>query len=292
MHVRWSRVAIFYAISLTGISTAGAALFLLGEAAGIWATVLPAFAMFSPLLATTVVHKMDGKSAFDGLAKVVFSRWILVAMTLPTVLAIATIGVSALLPGTTLDLTLMSYLEQNASLLSPEEMEAAKLQIASIPGGVFGLVLLAFPASAMAGVTLNGALAFGEEVGWRGWLHRELEPLGFWRANLVTGTLWGFWHAPLILNGHSYPVHRIAGVFLFVLVCIAMSPMLAWLRERSGSVWTAAIAHGAINASAALPLMLVLGSDLVVGLPGLAGVLTFGAMSIAIYNLRPSKTEA
>jgi membrane protease YdiL (CAAX protease family) len=283
MHVRWSRVSIFYAICLAGIGTAGALLFSLGEDAGIWATVLAALAMFSPMLATVVMHKMDGKTAFDGLAKVSLNRWILAAMGLPITMALLTICVSALLPGTTVDLTMMAFLDQYSSIMSPEELAEAKQQIGSIPGGAIGLVLLSIPQAVVAGATLNAVFAFGEEVGWRGWLQRELAPLGFWRANLVTGTLWGFWHAPLILNGHNYPVHRFEGVFLFVLVCIVLSPMLAWLRERSGSVWTAAIAHGVINASAGLSMMLVVGPDLIVGLPGVAGVLVFGGLSVVLF---------
>ena len=39
------------------------------------------------------------------------------------------------------------------------------------------------------GPTLNAVGALGEEIGWRGFLYKELAPLGFWRCSLVTGGL-------------------------------------------------------------------------------------------------------
>jgi membrane protease YdiL (CAAX protease family) len=85
--------------------------------------------------------------------------------------------------------------------------------------------------------------------------------------------VWGLWHAPLIAQGHNYPEHPWIGVGLMVVFCTLWAPILGWLRSRSGSVIAAAIAHGAINASAGLPLLVIAGGgDLTVGLTGLAGL--------------------
>ncbi len=283
MHVRWSRVAIFYVLALAGIGAIGLVLHFGGVGPGIGMSLLSGLAMFSPMVATLVMHRLDGRSVFDGLATIAVNRWIGVAMGLPILTALGTIVASALMPGANLDLTMMGFLDQYASMLGPEELADAKAQIQSIPGGALGLVALSIPQAVIAGATLNALFAFGEEVGWRGWLYRELEPLGFWRANLLIGALWGFWHAPLILNGHNYPVHQVAGVFLFTAVCMAMSPLFGWIRERGGSVWHAAIMHGVLNASAGLPMMLVVGSDLMVGVPGLAGFLVFSVLNLALF---------
>src|SRR5699024_11776789 len=52
--------------------------------------------------------------------------------------------------------------------------------------------------------SLVSALAtLGEEIGWRGWLLPNLRPLGTWPALLLSGVIWGVWHAPLILLGRS-----------------------------------------------------------------------------------------
>src|SRR5512140_2090449 len=45
---------------------------------------------------------------------------------------------------------------------------------------------------------LNAVPCFGEEYGWRGYLLPKLLPLGQWRALLVSGAIWGVWHAPVI----------------------------------------------------------------------------------------------
>ena len=63
----------------------------------------------------------------------------------------------------------------------------------------------------MAGFTINGLFAFGEEYGWRGVLMDELRPLGAFKANLLTGVMWGFWHAPVILLGFNYGAERRLG---------------------------------------------------------------------------------
>jgi hypothetical protein len=42
----------------------------------------------------------------------------------------------------------------------------------------------------VAGPTVNTVAAFGEEVGWRGLLLRELETLGFWQASALIGVVW------------------------------------------------------------------------------------------------------
>ncbi|WP_340681246.1 CPBP family intramembrane glutamic endopeptidase [Natrinema gelatinilyticum] len=50
--------------------------------------------------------------------------------------------------------------------------------------------------------------AFGEEFGWRGLLFLKRSPLGFWRVSLLTGVVWGLWHAPLIVQGYNSPDAR------------------------------------------------------------------------------------
>src|SRR5690606_13655645 len=41
------------------------------------------------------------------------------------------------------------------------------------------------------GALLNMIPAFGEELGWRGWLLPSLMPLGTWPALLISGAVWG-----------------------------------------------------------------------------------------------------
>jgi membrane protease YdiL (CAAX protease family) len=139
-----------------------------------------------------------------------------------------------------------------------------------------------------AGCTVNTLVAMGEEAGWRGFLHRELQPLGFWRSSAFTGVVWGLWHAPLIVQGHNYPQHPMAGVALMVVFTTLLAPLLAWVRRESQSTWGPALAHGVLNGSAGLALVLLRGGDdLTVGVTGLSGLTVLTLANLALWKLDP-----
>lgn len=126
-----------------------------------------------------------------------------------------------------------------------------------------------------AGITVNALFAFCEEIAWRGFLERELAGKGFWTRSLVIGAIWGVWHAPLILMGHNFPEHPVAGAFVMTLFCIVFTPLMLFLREKSGSVVLSAIVHGTFNAVAGMTLLFTAGYvDLLGSACGLAGILT------------------
>jgi len=100
---------------------------------------------------------------------------------------------------------------------------------------------------------VNMIPAFGEEAGWRGMLFPSLCERFSQRASvLITGIIWGLWHAPITCMGHNYglayPGFPILGILSMIVFCTALGSCLAWLRLRVGSVWPCALAHGAINA--------------------------------------------
>lgn len=105
-------------------------------------------------------------------------------------------------------------------------------------------------------VPLGVSTALGEEIGWRGFLVQALAPLGKWTCAIVTGVIWGVWHAPLLLLGYNFQDRGIGGILLMVLFCIPVGAFFMWLRMRSETVWPAAIAHGSMNASVSLGLIL------------------------------------
>jgi uncharacterized protein len=57
----------------------------------------------------------------------------------------------------------------------------------------------------LAGITINTFFALGEEIGWRGFLQKELSHLGLWKSGLLIGFIWGLWHAPLVIQGYNFP---------------------------------------------------------------------------------------
>lgn len=118
-----------------------------------------------------------------------------------------------------------------------------------------------WPIVAVAAATVaplfNALPAFGEELGWRGYLLPKLLSLGELRACLASGTIWGLWHAPLIVQGYDFPRHPVAGVPIMAVSCALLGTVLGWLRLRSGSVLPAALAHGTVNALLGIPLVIM-----------------------------------
>ncbi len=102
---------------------------------------------------------------------------------------------------------------------------------------------------------LNVIFALGEELGWRGFLLRELLPLGQWKAILISGVIWGIWHAPAVMQGLNYPGYPVLGVFMMIIFCVLLGAIFSWLYLNTASPWAPALAHGAVNAVAGLPVL-------------------------------------
>lgn len=138
----------------------------------------------------------------------------------------------------------------------------------------------------IAAIVPNGILAFGEELAWRGWLTSALRPYGVWPTLLITGVLWGLWHAPVILLGHNYGRTDIWGVLLMVGACIAWGMFFGWLRLRSASLWPAVLAHGSLNASGGLIMILLSeGSAYQPEFAGPMGIVMWGVLAVFVAIL-------
>jgi membrane protease YdiL (CAAX protease family) len=198
-------------------------------------------------------------------------------------LVFAALGLGMLLPGVAFAPDMSGFLERFPVDGGPEREEILRRREA-MP---VHPMLLAVAQGLAAGLTVNALAAFGEELGWRGLLHRLLRPMGFWKSSLATGILWGLWHAPIILLGHNFPQHPQAGVPLMVAFTVLLSPIFTWIRDVSGSVIAAAILHGSINALAGLTLVFLKGgSDLAVGMTGLAGLTVLAAANLLLFTAK------
>ncbi len=88
--------------------------------------------------------------------------------------------------------------------------------------------------------------ALGEELGWRGFLVPELAKfLPFTHVALISGLVWSMWHWPLIFK-HLYgndvtPLYY--QLFFFTLFIISYAIIMAYLRFKTNSLWTAVIFH-------------------------------------------------
>jgi uncharacterized protein len=219
------------------------------------------------------------------------NRWFLMAWFLPPLIALATFGLSLLLPGIEYAPHMQGLLERFAPMLEPHQIQRLKEQTTMTPASVFCLTLLG---GLVAGVSINAVAGFGEELGWRGFLQKELAFLGFWRSSLLIGIVWGLWHAPLILQGHNYPQHRVAGVFLMTILCVLLALIFGYIRVKARSVIAAAIIHGTFNATYGLAIVLVQGgSDLTTGVTGLPGflVLILVILLLAWHDSEPETPQ-
>jgi uncharacterized protein len=98
----------------------------------------------------------------------------------------------------------------------------------------------------MLGIGLIGA--FGEELGWRGFLLPKMVAAGIAHPYLLSGIVWACWHLPLIAFGDLYATDSaFVMTFVYGLSIVAMSFSISELRMRSESVWVATVFHAAHN---------------------------------------------
>ena len=117
---------------------------------------------------------------------------------------------------------------------------------------VRAMLLAQLPFAVLIAPALNIFTTFGEEWGWRGYLvpkmatHTRIVP-----TLLVTGVIWGLWHAPLTIIGHNYgvgyPGWPFVGIAAMCVFCIVLGIFLTYVTVRTGSCLAAAVGHGAIN---------------------------------------------
>ena len=214
--------------------------------------------MATPALAAAIISKATdpkttlgkslGLSPWRPLGRTL--RYCLLAVLASLLMAAASLIIGAAFGVLQLDLQgLSGFSELLHARLAGQEQYLAKLPPLKVLAWLqVLLVVVAAP--------LNAIAALGEEIGWRGWLLPRLMPLGTLPALLLSGVIWALWHAPLILLGYNYrSVPGWLALICMSAMCIVVGAVLAWTRLRSGSVWPAALGHGAFNTAAGLYLV-------------------------------------
>jgi membrane protease YdiL (CAAX protease family) len=237
------------------------------------------FYMFIPMIIVIILQKFVYKDSLKVMGlNFKLNRWWLVAWLLPLFLSLLTFGISLIMPGVHFSPGMEGFIARLSGSLTPEQLEMLKIQIASAPYLIFVSAIIQ---GLIYGPTINAVAAFGEEYGWRGFLQKQYSYLSFWKMSLIIGIIWGLWHAPIIIQGYNYPQNPVLGVFMMIGFTVLLTPLISYIRIRSESVIAAAIMHGCINATAGLSLLFTMGgSDLTIGLMGLAGFI-----AMAIVNL-------
>jgi len=207
---------------------------------GLWA-----IAMWGPgiaaIITTVLVMKQPFKSLrLNTLGEKRFYIW---AWLLPIGLTVIG-GLLTLLFG-------VAKLDLNFTMLRDAMASAAGGNLIPVEVIVVIQILLAFTLAPL----INTLFALGEELGWRGFLLPHLLPLGQWKAILISGIIWGVWHAPAIVQGLNYPGYPVIGIFMMIVFCVLLGTIFSWLYLNTKSPWVAALAHGSINAVAGLPVL-------------------------------------
>ena len=202
----------------------------LGAAGGMYVVGI----MWCPALAAVATLKLNRRSLADLGWKWPQTRYMVMSWYIPLLyasIAYAVVWVAGL--GAFPDRDVMQKLAVRMGLhASPAVSTVAYVLLTGSFGLVFGM-----------------ATALGEEIGWRGFLVPELsKTMSFTATALISGVVWALWHFPILIWGDynaGTPVWYSLPCFTVMVVGLAF--IFAWMRLKSGSLWTAAMLHASHN---------------------------------------------
>ena len=254
-----------------------------GQIAKVGVPILLVGMMFIPGLVAVIVHKgIEGRPLRELGVTVSLNGWWLAAVAVPAVAIALTLSGSALLPDVQLSSPLPNLIEQVEGALPPEQASAAVAELEAMGGWLLGALYVGIGLA--AGPTINALPAFGEELGWRGFLQKEWAGAGFWTSSAAIGIVWGLWHAPVVAAGYNYPDAPVWGPVLMTLFCLLLSPLHAYAVVKGASVFPAAMMHGTVNALAGFSLLFLQGgSHLLTSLLGGVGFASLCLLNVAVY---------
>ncbi|MGL4911808.1 MAG: CPBP family intramembrane glutamic endopeptidase [Romboutsia sp.] len=123
------------------------------------------------------------------------------------------------------------------------------------------LIIQVFTGMALAPI-LNFIPCLGEEFGWRGYLLPNLlEKYSPLKATLISGVIWGVWHAPMIAMGHNYGLDYkfapIGGILAMIVFCMFVGSILSYISIKCKSCIPAAFSHGMLNGMVSIGMFFI-----------------------------------
>ena len=217
-------------------------------------------------------------------------KFYLLAWFGPAVLTFAGMAVYFLIFPNNLDLS-FSYFTAT--------LEATGAPLETLPMPISTLMLVQCVQAVFLAPAMNFVTCFGEEWGWRGYLlpkvskHFSTVP-----TLLITGIIWGLWHAPMTIIGHNYGLgywgFPFTGIAMMCVFCIVLGIFLSYVTLKTKSCIPAILAHGAINGIAAIGMYFTYdgGNPFIGPMPtGIIGMIPFilAAIPMVIHLNRSKK---
>ena len=136
-------------------------------------------------------------------------------------------------------------------------LEATGAPLETLPMPISMLMLVQCVQAVFLAPAMNFVTCFGEEWGWRGYLLPKVSKhFSTIPTLLITGIIWGLWHAPLTIIGHNYGLgywgFPFTGIAMMCVFCTVLGIFLSYITLKTGSCIPAILAHGAINGIAAI----------------------------------------
>ncbi len=179
--------------------------------------------VYSPFLAAIITRLISERNIKKLGWKFGKAKYLLVAFIIPVIYGIIIYGFSWL--------TKVGVVNEQITIMGTDS-----------PSG-FALVVLC-----LIGLIARSIGAFGEEVGWRGFLTPRLYKLSnLTTTSIIIGLVWTIWHLPLMILSNYGGDFSILKVLFSCISLISLSFMLTWLRIKSGSLWVGVIYHASHN---------------------------------------------
>lgn len=255
--------------------------YLLQSISGSIALFMLGLRMFTPLLAVIIIPIVEGESIIDSLkmygSRLCSIKYIIAALLIPFLIYGLTIFYSIIIGvGITDPIIRLYNVTRNTTGI--KDFDTTPILLVSLLSAI------------ILGPTLNAFFAYGEEIGWRGYLlDMLLEKHGFYISNIFIGIIWSLWHAPLIiLFGYNYPHHPDAlGMAVYTVLLIILSMILSYLKIISRSIIPPSILHGTFNALASLILLTIPLEDEIYSSPqGLLGIISCLTILMMIHVVK------
>ena len=202
---------------------------------GLIQTAAIAAAMFAPAIGVLITRLITGEGFKNCVIKPYPLKkslpWFLVAWFGPSVLVLIGVVVYFMLFPADFDPNGTEFARLIASQL--REVGAS----AELPMGIQMLAIMQIAVGTLFGPVANFFTCFGEEWGWRGYLMPKLgDRMRIVPALVVSGIIWGLWHAPLTALGHNYGIGYLgwpfAGIIAMCCFCTVVGVFLSYVTIR------------------------------------------------------------